>query len=191
MATKKSAIVKAVDSNDLVKAGIDVKLSKMEIADYIADKAKEELEAKLASLKSIYNKYINTGHNGQPVILTESQKTVIDGLSNLTGNVYAGRLVLFYSFNNPADSEWKIQIVMQHHDHISGTSIYFSPDASQIPDIDAAQLCVDIRDIEQRIKDFDKKKHRTILLEKILSGNESGKKVLADLQSMVARAVSG
>lgn len=193
MATKKAAIVKAVDGNDLAKAGIDVKLSKMEIADYIAEKAKEELETRMAALNAEYKKWTE-GY--LPVIPTKEQQAACDALTKATGKKFYCQLT--YNIHNGEDESknWLVCIGTDTTDW-SGRSRYENAVAmkandSQRPDgVNVIQIIRERSEVFDRLQELGKKKHRTMLLEKILASNESGKKVLADLQGMVARAVNG
>ncbi len=190
MATKKSTIVKATDGNDLAKAGIDVKLSKMEIADYIADKAKEELESRLSKVTAEIAKWQQGYHT---VLPTPDQKAAADALTQATGKKFYCTLSYHWSHDTP--NKWVVCIGMDVKNYAGQTcfqnAVAMEANDDQLPGIDMAALNEEQKDIQERLWNLKTKKHRTILLEKILSSNESGKKVLADLQGMVARAVSG
>lgn len=191
MATKKSAIVKSVDGGDLAKAGIDVKLSKMEIADYIADKAKEELETKINGMREEIQKWV---HGYLDVVPTKQQQKLADDMSALDGT---NKFVVKLSYFNHGDgiSPWNIVFGYEaphwHHGKLFQVILTVKADASQIPDVDIVSMQEELCEANERLHELGKKKHRTVLLEKILAGSDSGKKVLADLQNMVNRAVNG
>ena len=190
MAAKKAALVKAVDGGDLAKAGIDVKLSKMEIADYIADKAKEELETKIAGMRDEINKWVQGYLDVTP---TKQQQKVADELSVLDGN---NKYLVKLSYHNSGDGKpWNIVIGYDaphwHYGKHFQSIFTVKADPSQIPDVDIDGMNAQLREAQERLHELGKKKHRTILLEKILAGSESGKKVLEDLKGMVNRAVNG
>lgn len=190
MATKKAAIVKAVDSNDLANAGIDVKLSKMEIADYIADKAKEELEARLVKLQKEIEHWQTKYH---PVIPSKEQQAACDALTVATGKKFY--CTLSYHWMHAEEQRWSVCIGTDQNDpwhkgFQNAVAMPANPD--QIPEnVDVGAMHQERQELQIRLQELGKKKHRTILLEKILASNDSGKKVLADLQGMVARAVNG
>lgn len=190
MATKKAAIVKVVDGNDLAKAGIDVKLSKMEIADYIADKAKEELETRLSQVTGEIAKWQNGYHSVKP---TPDQKAAADALTQATGKKFY--CTLSYHWTNDTANKWVVCVGLDVKNYSGQTcfqsAVAMEANDDQLPGIDMDALNEEKKDIQERLWNLKTKKHRTILLEKILSSNESGKKVLADLQGMVTRAVSG
>lgn len=191
MATRKvkAEIVKAVDGNDLSKAGVDVKLSKMEIADYIAEKAKEELTNRLSVVQDTLNKYWRSSTVVAP---TKLQQDTMDALTKLTGHKYATMVSWNIDYGQIERSEWRVTLVIAHEGGgYHGTSVHCPADASQIPDVDMIALHKEQNEINNRIHELGKKKHRTYLIEQILSANESGKKVLADLKGMVNRAVNG
>lgn len=190
MATKKSAIVlKDQKVSDMVAAGIDIKLTKMEIADYIAAKSKEELENRQNTLRDLIGNYM---HKGVVVDMTKQQKVAADALKAVTGkDVFV--MACFAGINSGyCWTGWFVFKNNNNDDRHSYTHIIqFQLDSSQIPDIDVESLLTEQNENWKRIQDLGKKKHRTLLVEQILSGSDSGKKVLADLTDMVQRAVHG
>jgi len=194
MAAKKAALVKAVDGGDLAKAGIDVKLSKMEIADYIADKAKKELESRIEFLNKEIETWTRGYHDIKP---TKEQQKACDMLTQLTGNTFICKLTHTSEIDSAGVSQDKWLVCIGHNVSTNWRGTYIevavtmpaNPD--QFPDVNVCEFIRDRQEAQTRMQELGKKKHRTILLEKILAGSESGKKVLADLQSMVSRAVNG
>lgn len=196
MATKKNAIVKSQKIDDMIAAGIEVKLTKMEIADYIAAKAKEELNKRLKVIESELQSY---AHGKVPFAdyVTSKQKKFIEMYNEIHGTNHDVK-------NATLMSIWGRGVVISFpiaFDPHNPLSVFQNMNGLNIP-LDSEQRNLDVvisekmlneenQELMRRISELDKKQHRTLLVEQILSGSDSGKKVLADLNSMVSRAVKG
>lgn len=181
MATKKSAIVlKDAKINDMVAAGIEVKLTKMEIADYIAEKAKEELENRRTEINNLIQDY---SRNGIPVEMNKKQKAVADAVKVLT----AKEITLVAAWENYSGNPRWCGTFSDGERHFLSNVL----DENQIPNIDVMALHNEYGECWRRLQELGRKKHRTMLVEQILAGSDSGKKVLSDLANMVQRAVHG
>jgi len=183
MATKKSAaITKATKVDDLTAAGIDVKLSKMEIADYIAAKSKEELEKRQKQIQEENN---NTNFDASDVVLTGEQHSLVELYCRVNNATVTGKQYQFTRrYENP------VLCI-----NISGdtNNLFINLAEDKLP-LEIKKYMCNQREYHEnwnRIRDLDSKKHRTMLIEQILSGSESGKKVLNDLNAMIQRAVNG
>lgn len=183
MATKKSAaITKAAKVDDLTAAGIDVKLSKMEIADYIAAKAQEELELRKDELQKRYQEF-SSGLSVTLDDLTDDQRTVVE----LYIKMHKAE-IRDMSFNHWG--EWRLSV--RTNNRCGDLQLPLSDDQLNSDKIkEFTDTSNEIGEVNQRLHQLSKKSHRTMLIEKILGGSESGKKVLGDLTSMVKRAVHG
>jgi hypothetical protein len=209
MATKKNAIVKNQKIDDMIAAGVEVKLTKMEIADYIAQKAKEEL---LDERNHLQEKVNNLHREGVPFAeyLNDDQKDYIKSYNKIHGsNLDANTATLVSGF----DPRYDMQIIvrngampnvendvyslveilsMRHNNITAQISIPLSAEQKELPFHNVLKSAVtDLDEINQKIANLDKKSHRTLLVENILNSSESGKKVLTDLKGMVKKVVKG
>lgn len=184
MAAKKKALAKTGDVLEtMAKAGIEVKLTKTEIADYIAEKAQEEINSEIAELR----KEIETLAENDKLTPTGPALTIAQGFAALNGDNVAD---YFVSYQNCYDRYWGMTL-------FKGTSHYLNVDIKkeQVPqsEIDRCQKILElnkqVQTLNNRLRDLQTKKHRILLIEKILSGTESGKIVLGDLTKLVNKLV--
>lgn len=191
MASKKNSIVAKANVSTLEKAGVETKLTKMEIADYIATKAKEELQNRVNEVQQELGNY---QQKGVPFSehLTDLQKEYVSlycKIHNQKIDVNSASLIIGWG----RDGSFAIGFRYSHTDFFGGgMKIPLTDDQKNLPIVKKlGNMQNEYADMVERIHNLDKKSHRTLLVEQILSGSESGKKVLSDLAVMINRAVSG
>lgn len=186
MATKKAAIKLAKQENvldTLAKAGVEVKLTKTEIADYIAEKAQEQLNEQITDLKNQIQ-VLNKDAIQTP---TGKWKVLADALNDAKGakdtyllqyeRRYSGCMVTLIHQN---ENGWNHGIVSKQIAESELPSVFTKIEA----------LDKELGELQKRLQTLQTKKHRILLIEKILSGTESGKVVLGDLTKLVNKLVN-
>lgn len=187
MATKKTAIKIVKQENVLdtmAKAGVEIKLTKTEIADYISEKAQEEINEEIRKIQE-EAKALRESVSKTP---TGKWKTLAEAFNAATG----------------VDRAYKLDYMKRHDTYLVTLAIdsghgWFNGIANReidvkdvpAPILEAEKLEERIHELNNRLRTLQTKKHRILLIEKILGGTESGKVVLGDLTKMVNKIVNG
>lgn len=182
-----------VSSSTLAKAGVEVKLTKSEIAEYIAAKATKQLEEEI---KSIEEKYEGGGrrsfHHGQVVVANPPKRVVAvaKAINAADGDAtdVAKAVVLFSGkeFGYNGRNRWTIMV--------NGTDIlnYGLTEDEEIP-AEYETLLADRKrfdTLQKKLFELRQKNYKVLLVESILSGSVAGTTVLADLDKMVKEMVA-
>ena len=179
-----------VSSSTLSKAGVEVKLTKSEIAEYIAEKAKKQIEEEIAAIE---NK-----HGGRhdfywgSIDVTSPPKRIANVVKAIKAADDAGESSLTVSVKFAGEdtcgrkNRWLIDI-----DGRTQFSYNLS-DSEQIP-AESAEWTADkerYNALQKKFNELCKKNYKVLLVESILSGSVAGTTVLADLNKMVADMVA-
>lgn len=187
MATKKG-LAKVEKSGNILdvmsKAGVEVKLTKTEIADYIAEKAQEEIKLEIESLK----KRAKDIQDSVDTNLTGKYKVFADAYNSLTGKDH--KFGLDYRHYNDTYSVNLGIHTAHNHGWLHGIVSVEIP-KSEVPAaiIESWEMEKRVVALNNKLNTLQTKKHRVLLIEKILSGTESGKVVLGDLTKIVNKLV--
>jgi ABC-type phosphate transport system auxiliary subunit len=186
MAAKKAALKVVKQENvldTLAKAGVEVKLTKTEIADYIAEKAQEELQGQITDLKN-QMEVLTKNANKTP---TGKWKVLADALNDAKG----AKDTYFLQYERRYNG-CMVTLVLQTENGWHHGVVSVQVAESELP-VELAQreaLEKQLGELHKRLQTLQTKKHRILLIEKILSGTESGKVVLGDLTKLVNKLVN-
>jgi hypothetical protein len=189
MATTKKALAKVQKSDNVLdvmsNAGIDIKLTKTEIADYIAEKAQEELNTEIARVADQINDL-----RAKTYPVTGKWKVLADAYNAILPAHEQVPFVLTYShggYHSVSDKR-RYYCGMNHTYH---RYLQIEIDEADMPKelLALPELEKHIGELQQRLNQLRTKKHRILLIEKILSGTDSGKVVLSDLTKIVNKMV--
>jgi hypothetical protein len=186
MATKKVQSLVTSDTNSsevLASAGVEVKLTKSELAEYVKEKALQTLRAKSADLVEQRNRFnIKPVH---PTVLPSRVQSVFVAIL-----AFKPDAVVSLSFSHDGKHLWRIT-------PSDGWSSYFVGEidlvleGDYIPASYGEYLKIDkqIDEINEQIQQIEKKNFKAFMVENVLNGSDAGKVVIASLDEMVNKLV--
>ena len=194
MASKKKSSALAalgadVSTSNLAKAGVEVKLTKGEIAEYIANKAMARISEEIAAIEASET----CGRSGlyyAEFSVANAPKRVRNVLAalNALGTLnsyrikYSNRLA---TYGTPR-GHW---VIVDNTSHIVSVPLDESEDVP--PEFAAWEEKKNRYDaLVKKLQDLRSKNYKVLLVESILSGSVAGTTVLADLNRMVADMVA-
>lgn len=175
-----------VANSTLAKAGVEVKLTKGEIAEYIAAKAQKQITEEIQSLDQKYGRY--NLHNGVVKVDTYPKRIAAIVKSLTAADSERTTQVFFhekgYGWNSHRD-RWVI--------NSGGAEMaFFLNDDEEAPaqssELKAAKERFDT--LHNKLRELQQKNYKVLLVESILSGSVAGATVLADLNKMVEQMVA-
>ena len=179
-----------VGSSTLAKAGVEVKLTKGEIAEYIAEKAKKQIEEEIAAIE---NK-----HGGRhdfywgSIDVTSPPKRIANVVKAIKAADDAGEssLTVTVKFAGEDTCGRKNRWVIELDGRTSFS--YDLSDSEQTPPEYAGWKADKDRynALQKKFNELCKKNYKVLLVESILSGSVAGTTVLADLNKMVEQMVA-
>jgi hypothetical protein len=180
-----------VTSSTLAKAGVEVKLTKSEIAEYIAEKAKKQIEEETTALENKYG-----GRNdfywgscavaNPPKRIANVAKAIIGADDEDDGTALSVKVQFAGEDNCGRRNRWVVEIDGR-------TSFAYNMlDTEQIPPEYAAWAADKERynTLQKKNAELNRKNYKVLLVESILSGSVAGTTVLADLNKMVEQMVA-
>jgi hypothetical protein len=188
MATKKvqSLVTTSTDSSEiLASAGVEVKLTKSELAEYVKEKALQTLRAKADALTqerlNINIKHLRFAEEALPprvaAVLVAIRAFKSDAVASL-------------SFSHNGKHDWSIH-------QAKGWSSYFMTEMDLVLEGDYApasygeyiKLDKQLSEINEQIQQIEKKNFKAFMVENVLNGSDAGKVVIASLDEMVNKLV--
>jgi len=181
-----------VTSSTLAKAGVEVKLTKSEIAEYIAEKAKKQIEEEMKAIETKYGNrndlYYGNFKVANPPKRIKNIVTAINAANSSDSDTTAR--VVYSGRNNHSSTDKGVwQIIVGHY--VSGLQYRLTED-EEVP----AEYAVWAADkervdaLQKKYTELCKKNYKVLLVESILSGSVAGTTVLADLNKMVEQMVA-
>ncbi len=197
MATKKKSTTALatlngdVTSSTLAKAGVEVKLTKSEIAEYIAEKAKKQIEDETTALENKYGGrhdfyWGNCAVANPPKRIANVAKAILGAVDEDDGTSLAVTIQFAGEDNCGRKNRWIIEIDGR-------TSFAYNMlDTEQIPPEFTAWAADKERynTLQKKHAELNRKNYKVLLVESILSGSVAGTTVLADLNKMVEQMVA-
>jgi hypothetical protein len=177
-----------VSSSTLAKAGVEVKLTKSEIAEYIAAKAIKQIEEELAALEKKHGGRYELNSGLLKVANPPKRiKAIVNAINaaNSDNSEYTAHAI--YSRSSADVGYWQI-----HIGRYSSALQYRLIDGEDAPaEYDAWKVDKDRADaLTDKHRELQKKNYKVLLVESILSGSVAGTTVLADLNKMVEQMVA-
>lgn len=184
-----------VSSSTLAKAGVEVKLTKTEIAEYIAAKATKVIEDEIQAINNKYSAskgnfrsgYVAVTHPPKRIANVVKAINAADGADEVEGTTKA--LVRFqgkeFSYSR-GYNRWVITL--------NGCDIldYRLTEDETIP-AEFEGLVADnkrLTELGKKLDELRRKNYKVLLVESVLSGSIAGATVLADLEKMVQDMVA-
>ncbi len=177
--------------NNLAEAGVEIKLTRTEIADYIAAKAEELLDKEYKELSQEMARLADIAGSGSKPLNTVP-KILKDVMKHLKAIA-------------PEDPNFKIYFRPNtwtpHSYHISGgdgahgtvrrVSLVVDVPENEVPPELAMYHEVNQRrgEVYRKQEELKSKKYKTIMIEKILGGTGKGKKLLENLDTLAKHMV--
>jgi hypothetical protein len=189
MVSKKvqSLVTSNADSSDvLAAAGVEVKLTKSELAEYVKEKALQTLRAKMDVLtQERLNLNIKYVRFTEQQALPPRVQSVLVAIRAFKPDAVAS-LVL----EHDGKHDWRIG-------QAEGWNTYFIAEvdlvveANYVPANFTNYLKIDkqIDEINEQIQQIEKKNFKAFMVENVLNGSDAGKVVIANLDEMVSKLV--
>lgn len=180
-----------VTSSTLAKAGVEVKLTKSEIAEYIAEKAKKQIEEETTALENKYGGrrdfyWGNCAVANPPKRIANVAKAILGAVDEDDGTSLTVKIEFAGEDNCGRKNRWVVEIDGR-------TSFAYNMlDTEQIPPEFTAWAADKERydALSKKHNELCKKNYKVLLVESILSGSVAGTTVLADLNKMVEQMVA-
>jgi len=180
-----------VATSTLAKAGVEVKLTKGEIAEYIAEKAKKQIEDETTALENKYGGrhdfyWGNCAVANPPKRIANVAKAILGAVDEDDGSGLAVKVQFAGEDNCGRKNRWIVEIDGR-------TSFAYNMlDTEQIPPEFAAWAADKERydALSKKHAELNRKNYKVLLVESILSGSVAGTTVLADLNKMVEQMVA-
>jgi hypothetical protein len=190
MATKSKKVQSLVTSNAdssevLAAAGVEVKLTKSELAEYVKEKALQTLRAKSADLSErilhINIKPVQFARKDLPPRVAAVFDAILGFKSDAATSI---------RFSHIGKHDWRIG-------QPDGWSSYFVGEADLVREADYIpasygeylKINKQIDEINEQIHQIEKKNFKAFMVENVLNGSDAGKAVIASLDEMVAKLI--
>lgn len=187
-----TALNSEVGNSTLAKAGVEVKLTKGEIAEYIAAKAQKQIAEEIKAIEAKYGDRHSLSNGtvkvpNPPKRIANVVKAINAADEHVSGTtkasvVYAGK---DYGWRGLGNS-WLIRV--------GGIDIlsYRLIDDEEVPPEYAVLQDDKVRweGLHAKLRELQQKNYKVLLVESILSGSVAGTTVLADLDKMVQQMVA-
>ena len=194
MATKKKSTTALatlngdVSSSTLAKAGVEVKLTKSEIAEYIAAKAIKQIEEEIAALENKHGGRYEL-HSGLLKVANPPKriKAIVNAINAANSEPNDTVAHAIFSSNSRGTGYWQIHIGNY------STSLQYRLIEGEEPPAEYEAWKVDkdrFDTLQNKQRELQKKNYKVLLVESILSGSVAGTTVLADLNKMVEQMVA-
>ena len=180
-----------VGSSTLAKAGVEVKLTKGEIAEYIAEKAKKQIEEEIAAIESKYGGRHDFYYGNCDVANPPKRiASVVKAIGAAEDEDDGSRLAVSVKFAGEDTCGRKNRWVIELDGRTSFS--YNLSDSEQTPPEYAGWKADKDRHnaLQKKFNELCKKNYKVLLVESILSGSVAGTTVLADLNKMVEQMVA-
>jgi len=180
-----------VGASTLAKAGVEVKLTKSEIAEYIAEKAKKQIEEEIAAIETKHGGRHDFYYGSCNVASPPKRiANVVKAIGAAEDEDDGSRLTVTVKFAGEDTCGRKNRWVIELDGRTSFS--YDLSDSEQIPPEYAAWKADKDRynALQTKFNELCKKNYKVLLVESILSGSVAGTTVLADLNKMVADMVA-
>ncbi len=180
-----------VATSTLAKAGVEVKLTKGEIAEYIAEKAKKQIEGETTALENKYGGrhdfyWGNCAVANPPKRIANVAKAILGAVDEDDGTSLTVTIQFAGEDNCGRKNRWVVEIDGR-------TSFAYNMlDTEQIPPEFTAWAADKERydALQKKHAELNRKNYKVLLVESILSGYVAGTTVLADLNKMVEQMVA-
>lgn len=188
MATKnkkvQSLVTSSTDSSEiLASAGVEVKLTKSELAEYVKEKALQTLRAKRDTLRDRQVRF-----STKPVHLTILPSRVQSVLVAI--RAFKPDAVVSISFSHDGKHLWRIAPSDGWHSYFVGeVDLVVEADDIPVDYTDYLKIDKQIDEINEQINQIEKKNFKAFMVENVLNGSDAGKVVIASLDEMVAKLV--
>jgi hypothetical protein len=179
-----------VSSGTLSRAGVEVKLTKGEVAEYIAEKAKKQIEEEIAAIENKHGGRHDFYWGGIDVTSPSKRIANVVKAIKAANDADEPSLTVIVKFAGEdtcgRKNRWLIDIDGRNQ------FSYNLTDSEQIP----AEYVEWVADkerynaLQKKFNELCKKNYKVLLVESILSGSVAGTTVLADLNKMVADMVA-